>query len=163
PSRSSERRRAGTNRRYRPTPAPTMTWLDSERARRLAWLALGVYLAGLGISAVLRLQGDFFVYYRTGHRVLQGMAIYPADDTDRFLSAPVIAVGVVACALAPTLGAQFVWFLFNVGGVIAVIAGAGIMVFGGALRLAAPLLAIPVLVFFRFIGNNIEHGQIKLP
>ena len=73
-----------------------MTWLESERARRLAWLALGVYLVGLGISAVLRLQGDFFVYYRTGHRVLQGTAIYPADEANRFLYAPIFAIALAS-------------------------------------------------------------------
>ncbi len=52
--------------------------LDATRARQLAWLAIAVYLVGLGISATFRAQGDFNVYYRAGHRVLHGHAIYPA-------------------------------------------------------------------------------------
>ncbi len=140
-----------------------MTWLDSERARRLAWLALGVYLVGLGISAVLRLQGDFFVYYRTGHRVLHGMAIYRADDTDRFLYAPIFAIAFAPFALLTRHAAQGLWFVFNAWGLVAFITGTVIMLFGRSRRLSAPLLAIPVLLSFRFIGNNIEHGQINLP
>lgn len=140
-----------------------MTWLDSERARRLAWLALGVYLVGLGLSAVLRLQGDFFVYYRTGHRVLQGMAIYPANEADRFLYAPIFAIAFAPFALLPRHAAQGLWFLFNAWGLVAFIMGSFVMLFGRARRLSAALLAIPVLLSVRFIGNNIEHGQINLP
>jgi Glycosyltransferase family 87 len=144
-------------------PAPAMSWLDSERARRLAWLALGVYIVGLGISAALRLQGDFFVYYRAGHRVLRGLAIYPADETDRFLYAPIFAIAFAPFALLPRHVAQGLWFVFNAWGLVAFITGSVIMLFGRARRLSAPLLAIPVLLCFRFIGNNIEHGQINLP
>jgi hypothetical protein len=140
-----------------------MSWLDSERARRLAWLALGVYIVGLGISAVLRLQGDFFVYYRAGHRVLHGLAIYPADDTDRFLYAPIFAIAFAPFALLPRHAAQGLWFVFNAWGLVAFISGTVVMLFGRSRRLSAPLLAIPVLLSFRFIGNNIEHGQINLP
>lgn len=140
-----------------------MTWLDSERARRLAWLALCVYIVGLGISAVLRLQGDFFVYYRTGHRVLHGMAVYPADEADRFLYAPIFAIAFAPFALLPRHAAQGLWFVFNAWGLVAFITGTVIMLFGRSRRLCAALLAIPVLLSFRFIGNNIEHGQINLP
>src|SRR5271156_4849046 len=73
---------------------PAMKTIDAARARQLAWLALGVYLAGLGISATLRAQGDFNVYYRAGHRVLHHLAIYPPDDSDRFLYAPIFSAGV---------------------------------------------------------------------
>ena len=49
-----------------------MKKIDAERARQLAWLAMGLYIIALGISATLRNQGDFNVYYRAGHRVLHG-------------------------------------------------------------------------------------------
>ena len=140
-----------------------MTWLDGESARRLAWLALAVYIVGMGISAVLRLQGDFFVYYRTGHRVLHGLAIYPADETDRFLYAPIFAIAFAPFALLPRHAAQGLWFVFNAWGLVAFISGCAIMLFGRSRRLSATLLVVPVLLAFRFIGNNIEHGQINLP
>jgi hypothetical protein len=140
-----------------------MTWLDSERARRLAWLALWIYILGLGISAILRIQGDFFVYYRTGHRVLHGMAIYPPEDSDRFLYAPIFAIAFAPFALLPRHAAQGAWFIFNAWGLIALVAGSGIMLFGRSRQLSAALLAVPILLSFRFIGNNVEHGQINLP
>ena len=55
------------------------------------------------------------------------------------------------------------WFVFNAWGLVAFITGSVIMLFGRSRRLSAPLLAIPVLLSVRFIGNNIEHGQINLP
>jgi hypothetical protein len=140
-----------------------MTWPDSERARRLAWLALWIYIAGLGISATLRTQGDFFVYYRTGHRVLHGMAIYPPDDSDRFLYAPIFAIAFAPFALLPRHAAQAAWFIFNAWGLVAFVVGSGVMLFGRTRQLSAALLAVPIVLSFRFIGNNIEHGQINLP
>ena len=140
-----------------------MISIDSERARRLAWLALWIYIAGLGISAVLRLQGDFIVYYRAGHRVLNGLAIYPPDESDRFLYAPIFAIAFAPFALLPRHAAQGLWFILNAWGFVALITGTGIMLFGREKRLTAALLAVPVVLSIRFIGNNIEHGQINLP
>jgi hypothetical protein len=140
-----------------------MIAIDRERARRLAWLALWVYIGGLGISAILRIQGDFIVYYRTGRRVLHGMAIYPPEDTDRFLYAPVFAAGFAPFAMMPRRAAQGAWFVVNAWALVEFIIGGAIALFGRARRLSAILLAVPTLLVFRFIGNNIEHGQINLP
>ena len=90
-----------------------MKTIDAERARRLAWLAMAIYIVGLGISATLRKQGDFNVYYRTGHRVLHGLAIYPPDDSDRFLYAPIFAIAFAPLATMPRHLAQFVFFAIN--------------------------------------------------
>ncbi|MGO9451343.1 MAG: glycosyltransferase family 87 protein [Candidatus Binataceae bacterium] len=140
-----------------------MTRIDAERARRLAWLALWIYIAGLGLSAILRVQGDFFVYYRTGHRVLHGLAIYPPDESDRFLYAPIFAIAFAPFALLPRHAAQGLWFVFNAWGLVAFIIGAGVMLFGRSRQLSAALVAVPIVLLFRLIGNNIEHGQINLP
>ena len=140
-----------------------MTKIDAERARRLAWLALGIYLLGLGISAVLRNQGDFHVYYRTGHRVLRGLAVYPATDKDRFLYAPIFAIAFAPFALLPRHAAQGAFFLINAWALVALITGTAAMLFGRERRLSALMLTAPVILSFRFIGNNIDHGQINLP
>jgi hypothetical protein len=140
-----------------------MNMSDATRARQFAWLALGVYLVGLGISATLRSQGDFNVYYRAGHRVLHGLAIYPPDDSDRFLYAPIFAIGFAPLAALPHHLAQFVFFLVNAFSLIELILGAGVMLFGRERRLPAALLVVPVLLSVRFINNNFEHGQINLP
>ncbi len=140
-----------------------MNMTDSPRARQFAWLAMGAYLVGLGISATLRSQGDFNVYYRAGSRVLHGLAIYPPDDADRFLYAPIFAVGFAPLAGLPQHLAQFVFFALNAFSLIELIIGAGVILFGRKQRLPAALVVVPVLLSFRFINNNIEHGQINLP
>jgi len=136
---------------------------EATRARQFAWLAMGTYIAGLGISATLRAQGDFNVYYRAGHRVLHGLAIYPPADSDRFLYAPVFAILFAPLAALPRHVAQFVFFAVNAFSLIELIIGAGVILFGRERRLPAALIVVPVLLSFRFIGNNIEHGQINLP
>ena len=140
-----------------------MRTIDAERARRLAWLAIALYIVGLGISATLRKQGDFNVYYRTGDRVLHGLAIYPSDDKDRFLYAPIFAVAFAPLAAMPQRLAQFVFFVINGFAFVEFVLGAGVILFGRARRLPAALIVLPVLLAFVFIDNNIEHGQINLP
>ena len=140
-----------------------MRTIDAERARRLAWFALGIYIVGLGISATLRKQGDFNVYYRTGDRVLHGLAIYPPDDKDRFLYAPIFAIAFAPLAAIPRRLAQFVFFAINASSLVEFVLGAGVILFGRARRLPAALIVLPVLLAFVFIDNNIEHGQINLP
>jgi hypothetical protein len=140
-----------------------MKTIDATRARQLAWLAIAVYLVGLGISATFRAQGDFNVYYRAGHRVLLGHAIYPPDDSDRFLYAPIFAIGFAPFALLPRHLAQFVFFAVNAFSLIELILGAGVILFGRERQLPAALIVVPVLLSFRFIDNNFDHGQINLP
>src|SRR5258708_16060791 len=137
--------------------------IDAARARQLAWLAMGLYLVGLGISATFRAQGDFNVYYRAGHRVLLGHAIYPPDDSDRFLYAPIFAIAFAPLALLPRHLAQFAFFAVNAFSLIELILGAGVILFGRERQLPAALIVVPVLLSFRFIDNNFDHGQINLP
>jgi hypothetical protein len=140
-----------------------MKTIDAARARQFAWLALGVYLAGLGISATFRAQGDFNVYYRAGHRVLHHLAIYPPDDSDRFLYAPIFAIAFAPLAALPRHLAQFVFFAINAFSLIELVLGAGVLLFGRQRQLPAELIVVPVLLSFRFIDNNFDHGQINLP
>ncbi|MGA6972715.1 MAG: glycosyltransferase family 87 protein [Candidatus Binatus sp.] len=142
---------------------PAMKTIDAARARQFAWLALGVYLAGLGISATFRAQGDFNVYYRAGHRVLHHLAIYPPDDSDRFLYAPIFAIAFAPLAALPRHLAQFIFFAINAFSLIELILGAGVILLGRERQLPAELIVVPVLLSFRFIDNNFDHGQINLP
>jgi hypothetical protein len=140
-----------------------MKKIDAGRARQFAWLATGLYLVGLGISATLRNQGDFNVYYRAGHRVLQGLAIYPPTDDDRFIYAPIFAIAFAPLAAMPRHLAQFFFFIINAFALVELIIGAGVILFGRQRQLRASLIVLPLLLAFRFVGNNIEHGQINLP
>jgi hypothetical protein len=140
-----------------------MKTLDATRARQLAWLAIGAYLVGLGISATFRAQGDFNVYYRAGHRVLHALPIYPPDDSDRFLYAPIFAIAFAPLAALPRHLAQFVFFAINAFSLVELILGAGVVLFGRERQLPAALIVAPVLLSFRFIDNNFDHGQINIP
>ncbi len=108
-------------------------------------------------------EGDFNVYYRAGHRVLHGLAVYPAADEDRFLYAPIFAIAFAPLAAIPRHLAQFFFFIINAFALLEFVLGAGVILFGREPRLPALLIVMPVLLAFRFIGNNIEHGQINLP
>jgi hypothetical protein len=151
------------SRRRAASLLPAMKTIDAARARQFAWLAIGVYLAGLGISATLRAQGDFNVYYRAGHRVIHHLAIYPPDDSDRFLYAPIFAIAFAPLAALPRHLAQFIFFAVNAFSLIEFLLGAGVILFGRARKLPAELIVVPVLLSFRFIDNNFDHGQINLP
>ncbi len=139
---------------------------DARRADRLlqlAWIAVGIYVVALGIAAVLRVQGDFNVYYRAGARVLHGESIYRLDESSHFLYAPIIAIVFAPFAALPLRAAQFAWFLISGVSLIALIPGSARMLFGRERQLTPALILIPVILCARFIDNNIEHGQINLP
>ncbi len=137
--------------------------IDARRARLLAWIALGIYLIALGITATLRTQGDFDTYYRAGARVLGGQAIYRADESSHFLYAPIFAIAFAPFAAIPLHAAQLAWYLVSAAGLLGLIIGSSRMLFGADRRLEAALIVAPVLLSARFIDNNIEHGQINLP
>jgi hypothetical protein len=142
------------------------TRTDAQRAHRLvqlAWIAIGVYLVALGVAAVLRVQGDFNVYYRAGTRVLQGESIYRLDESSHFLYAPIFAIAFAPFAALPLRAAQFAWYLVSAVSLVALILGAGRMLLGRERHLTPALIVVPVILCARFIDNNIEHGQINLP
>jgi hypothetical protein len=139
---------------------------DAQRARRLiqlAWLAVGAYLLGLGIAAVLRTQGDFNVYYRAGTRVLHRESLYRLDESSHFLYAPIFAIAFAPFATLPLRAAQFAWYLISAVSIVAMIRGSARMLFGREFRLTPALIVVPVLLTVHLIDNNIEHGQINLP
>ncbi len=127
----------------------------------MAWLAVGAYLIALGISAALRTQGDFAVYYQAGQRAAARLSMYPPGDISRFLYAPIFAIGFIPFVQMPLGAAQVVFFAINAAALIALIIGAGRMLFG-ARPLPASLIIMPLLAVARFVNNNVQHGQINL-
>ncbi len=135
---------------------------DKAALARLAWGAIALYLGGLAIASALRYQGDFAIYYRAGQRVWLGASLYPAKEGDRFLYAPVFALLFAPLSLLPRPAAQVLWFIPNALALLALIRGAGRMLFGAQRRLPAALVVLPTLFCARFIDNNVEHGQLDL-
>jgi len=144
------------------TSQPLEKRLDSPQTRRLVWLVLAIYLSALGVSAVLRSQGDYRVYYAAGERVLRGEQLYPPSDKDKFIYAPAIAIAFAPFALLPKRASKAAWYLVNAAGFLAFLYGAAVMLFGRGTPLSAPLVFAPTLLSFRFIENNFHHGQINL-
>lgn len=139
---------------------------DAQREHRLvqlAWIAVGAYLVALGIAAVLRVQGDFNVYYRAGTRVLHGETIYRLDESSHFLYAPIFAIAFAPLAALPLRAAQFAWYVVTAIALVALILGSARMLFGRERQLTPALILVPVILCARLIDNNIEHGQINLP
>jgi len=122
---------------------------------------VGVYLFGLGISAALRSQGDFAIYYLAGQRAAHHAALYPETDSSRFLYAPVFAIAFVPFGKMALGAAQSAWFVLNAVALLALIAGSGRLLFDDR-RLPASLIVVPLLLVSRFVNNNVEHGQINL-
>jgi len=139
-----------------------MTRPDPETSRRLGWSAVTLYLCGLGIAAVLRTQADFNTYYRAGIVAAQGGNFYDPKYNIGFLYAPIFGIGFVPFGMLPLKAAQAAWFAVNAAALVALIFGAGRLLFGRRRRLPAALIVLPVLFSARFIDNNIEHGQIDL-
>lgn len=139
---------------------------DADRAHRyvqLAWITIAIYLLALGISAVLRTQGDFNLYYRAGARVLQGETIYRLDEKSHFLYAPIFAIAFAPFAALPLHAAQFAWYLVCAASLLALIFGSMRMLFGPHQQPGAELLVVPLFLCAPYVNNNIEHGQINLP
>jgi hypothetical protein len=137
-------------------------WHDEAALARLTWGAMAIYLGGLAIASALRYQGDFAIYYRAGQRVWTGASLYPANEGDRFLYAPVFALVFAPLAKLPRPLAQLLWFIPNALALPVLVRGAGRMLFDAERCLPAALVGLPTLFCARFIDNNMEHGQLDL-
>lgn len=106
-------------------------------------------------------MGDTEVYHRAAERILAGESPWRLEDDHRFLYAPPWALLFVPLGLLSLFLAKAVWFVAN-------------LVFGAllvrrSLDLALPgerappgLVALLLLLTFRFFDNNIAHGQLNL-
>lgn len=140
-----------------------MKRFDGDQALRLAWVAFGIYVLAEAVVAALRIQGDFDVYYRAGTRVLEGSAVYRLDESSHFLYAPVFALMFAPIAALPLKAAQLAWCLVGMAGLLAMIVGTNRMIFGRGRAIPAALIVVPLVLSARFVGNDVEHGQINLP
>jgi len=136
--------------------------LDPE-ATRWAWLIIAVYLGALAVAAVLRVQGDFKIYYEAGSRILGGEPVYRLADSNHFLYAPLFAIFFAPLAMLPIKLAQLAWLIVNAVALVAFLAGAIVMLFGREYVVTPAILILPLLACSRLVNNNIEHGQANLP
>jgi Glycosyltransferase family 87 len=127
---------------------------------KLAWIAVGIFLIGLGISAVMRSQSDFYIYRDAGIHAAAGKPIYDLSDLSPFQHAPIYALLFVPFGWMPLRWAQAVWFLFSTAVALPMlIIGNGRLLFGRNAALRAELVLLPVLLCVRFILPSLDHGQ----
>jgi Glycosyltransferase family 87 len=137
--------------------------LSDKRAIMAAWIAVGVYLLGFAISAVIRWQNDFHIYIDAGLRAILGQRIYDFNALNPFQYAPIYAVFFIPFARLPVHWAQALWFLISMGVALpALISGSGRLLFGGAYKLRADLILLPLLLCTRYILPSFDKGQSDL-
>ena len=137
--------------------------IDSFSTKRFilaAWIAIGVYLLGFAVSALIRSQPDFYIYRDAGLRTAVGQRIYDFSDLSPFQYAPIYALLFVPFGWLPVRWAQALWFLISMAAALpALILGNGRLLFGARSTLRADLILLPVLLCTRFIPESFDQGQ----
>jgi Glycosyltransferase family 87 len=137
--------------------------LSDRRAIRGAWIAVGIYLLGFAISALIRWQRDFYIYRDAGLRASLGERIYNFHELNPFQYAPIYAVFFIPFGWLPVHWAQALWFVVSMGAALpALILGSGRLLFGAESKLRADLIVVPLFLCTRFIYPSFDKGQIDL-
>ncbi len=131
----------------------------SRRRRVQAILALLLVL--YGARHVTRSMGDFQVYHRAAKRAVAGETIYRLSDPHRFLYAPVVTLVFFPLAVLPTLAGKILWFSVNVVLLASIFRTTQQLVFPDG-RAPPGFHALLLLLSFRFIDNNLGHGQVNI-
>jgi Glycosyltransferase family 87 len=137
--------------------------LSDRRLILAAWIAVGIYLLGFAISAVIRWQNDFYIYRDAGLRAVLDQRIYDLHALNPFQYAPIYAVFFIPFGWLPVHWAQALWFLISMGAALpALILGSGRLLFGAASKLRADLIVVPLFLCTRFILQSFDKGQSDL-
>lgn len=131
--------------------------------RIAAWILLGLYICGFAVSAGVRSQSDFVIYRNAGLAALERKPIYSLQEASPFQYAPIYAVAFIPLGLLPPRPAQLLWFAISMAIALPMmILGTSRLLFGATSELGWELIVIPVVLCFRFIHPNFDHGQINL-
>lgn len=122
-----------------------------------ALLAIVVY----GAINVSRGMGDYRVYHQAAMRLAAGEQIYQLSDPHRYLYAPVVTVAFLPLAIVPPVVGKWLWYAVNVVAVAALLRLSAVLVLP-ANRPPPGFLVLVFLLSFRFIDNNVGHGQANL-
>ena len=123
--------------------------------------ALVVALAIYGGVICTRRMGDFDVYHRAATRLVAGEDVYRLEDPHRYLYAPILVFLFVPLAPLPLVLGKVVWFLGNLWFAKRAVVLSLRLVFR-AERAPPGLVCLLLLFTFRFLDNNIAHGQTNL-
>jgi len=131
--------------------------LRSPRARALVLLLVVAY----GVRHVTRAMGDFKVYQRAAQRLIAGEPIYRLDDPHRYLYAPIATFLFLPLGILPRLAGRILWFSFNVALLVEIFRSTARLLFSNG-RAPPGFIVLVLLLSFRFIDNNLGHGQLNI-
>jgi len=128
-----------------------------RRVRAVLALCIVIYAA----HHVTRGMGDFKVYQRAAQRMLAGEAIYRLEDPHRYLYAPVVTFLFLPLGVMPRLAGKIFWIVANVALLVSIFRSTAWLLFADG-RAPPGFYALVLLLSFRFIDNNLGHGQLNI-
>ena len=128
-----------------------------RRVRAVLVLCVVIYAA----HHVTRGMGDFKVYQRAAQRMLAGEAIYRLEDPHRYLYAPVVTFLFLPLGVMPRLAGKTFWIVANLALLVAIFRSTARLLFPDG-RAPPGFYALVLLLSFRFIDNNLGHGQLNI-
>jgi len=131
-----------------------------SRTRR-ARIILALLVLAFALRHVTRSMGDFKTYHRAAHRAVDGETIYRLEDEHRYLYAPVVTFLFFPLAVLPKFLGKVLWFAFNIVLLISIFRSTAALLYPGE-RAPPGFYAILLLLSFRFIDNNLGHGQVNI-
>jgi len=143
-----------------------MCSLPKERKKWAARLVLilmaAAVLAGVYILRVGRDMSDFAVCYQGGQRIIRGETLYrEADGHLQYKYSPTSALFFAPLAFLPYGAAKLIWYILEFG----FLAGNFLLssrILQVAGKRAVPILAWTFLIELKFLGREIELGQVNL-
>jgi alpha-1,2-mannosyltransferase len=124
-------------------------------------VVLLLLVALYGVRHATRGMGDFKVYQRAAHRMLAGQPIYRLEDPHRYLYAPVVTFILLPLGILPRAAAKVFWVVANLALLVSIFRSTAQLLFRDG-RAPPGFHAIVLLLSFRFIDNNLGHGQLNI-
>ena len=144
--------------------APLLDWAARAEAlarRRRGQVLLALLLVVYAARHVTHGMGDFKVYHRAATRAVSGQTIYRLEDPHRYLYAPVVTFAFFPLAVLPALPGKILWFVVNIAVILSILQSTATLLFRDG-RAPPGFHLLVILLSFRFIDNNLGHGQLNL-
>ncbi len=132
--------------------------LARTRGLRAALVLLVTLYAVLQVS---RGMGDFKTYQRAAKRAVAGEPIYRVEDPHRYLYAPVVTFLFFPLAVLPAWAGKSLWLALNAVLLVSIFRTTARLLFREG-RAPPGFQVLVLLLSFRFIDNNLGHGQLNI-
>jgi alpha-1,2-mannosyltransferase len=129
--------------------------------RRRVWVVLALLLVVYASRHVRRSMGDFQVYHRAATRAVSGDTIYRLEDPHRYLYAPIVTFAFFPLAVLPPIAGKILWLAVNIAVIVSILQLTAALLFRDG-RAPPGFHLLVILLSFRFIDNNLGHGQLNL-